>query len=70
MKGPWEIGLNQHKFTICQLEYAKCSCHAKSESSLHYLTECFLYTGERQTLYNLVEHYIPQFFKQNKTKTV
>ena len=58
--------LNSHKFTIGHSESAECSCHAKNETSLHYLTECFLYTGERQTLYNLVEHYLPQF--SNKTK--
>ena len=60
--------LNSHKFTIGLSESAECSCHAKSESSLHYLTECFLYTGERQTLYNLVEHYIPQFLNKTKHK--
>ena len=58
--------LNSHKFTIGNSESAECSCHAKNETSLHNLKECFLYTGERQTLYNLVEHYIPQF--SNKTK--
>ena len=30
--------------------------------------DCFLYSGERQTLFNLVEHYIPNFPKLNKTK--
>ena len=60
--------LNSHKFAIGQSESAECSCHAKNESSLHYLTECFLYTGERQTLYNLVEHYIPQFLNKTKQK--
>ena len=33
---------------------------------MHYLTECFLYSGERQILFDLVEHYIPNF--QNKSK--
>jgi hypothetical protein len=43
-------------------------CHAKNESSLHYLIDCFLYSGERQTLFNLVEHYIPNFNQLNKAK--
>ena len=60
--------LNLHKFTIGFSETPECLCHAKKESSLHYLMECFLYSGERQTLYNLVEHYIPNFLQLNKTK--
>ena len=32
-------------------------------SSEHYLLDCFLYTVERQNLYNQVEHYIPNFSK-------
>ena len=59
--------LNLHKFTIGFSETPECLCHAKKESSLHYLMECFLYSGERQTLYNLVEHYIPNFLQLNKT---
>ena len=60
--------LNLHKFTIGHSESPECTCHAKRESSLHFLIECFLYTGERQTLYNLVEHYIPQFLNKTKQK--
>ena len=60
--------LNSHKFTIGHSESAECTCHARNETSLHFLTECFLYTGERQTLYNLVEHYIPQFLSKTKQK--
>ena len=60
--------LNSHKFTIGHSKSAECFCQAKNETSLHYLTECFLYTGERQTLYNLVEHYIPQFLNKTKHK--
>ena len=53
--------LNQHKFDIGLHDTPECLCHAKSESSLHYIMDCFLYTGERQTLFDLVEHYIPNF---------
>ena len=35
---------------------------------LTFSNSCFLYSGERQTLFiNLVEHYIPNFTKLNKT---
>ena len=60
--------LNLHKFTIGLVETSECLCHANKESSLHYLIECFLYSGERQTLFNLVEHYIPNFPQLNKSK--
>ena len=32
------------------------------------MIDCFLYSGERQTLFNLVEHYIPNFNQLNKAK--
>ena len=60
--------LNLHKFDIGLHETSECLCHAKSESSIHYMMDCFLYSGERQNLLNLVEHYIPNFPKLNKTK--
>ena len=60
--------LNLHRFDINLHDTPECACHAKSESSIHFLMDCFLYTGERQTLFSLVETYIPNFFKQNKTK--
>ena len=37
--------LNLHKFNIGLIETPECSCHARNESSLHYLIDCFLYTG-------------------------
>ena len=61
-------GLNLHRFTIGQSETAECICSAKKESSLHYLIDCFLYTGERQTLFNLVEYYVPSFKTMCKNK--
>ena len=61
--------LNLHKLTLGLSESAECTCHARKESSLHFLiTECFLYAGERQTLYDLVKHYIPKFLNKTKQK--
>ena len=59
--------LNLHRFTIGQVDEPSCICHAKEESSKHYLLDCFLYAVERQTLFSLVEHYIPKFTQINKT---
>ena len=59
--------LNFHRFEIGLHDTPDCSCHA-TETSIHYLMDCFLYSGERQTLYNLVEHYIPNFSKISKRK--
>ena len=63
-----QSNLNLHRFSIGLSETAACSRHAIKGSSLHYLTQCFLYSGERQTLYNLVEHYIPNFSNKSKKK--
>ena len=60
--------LNSHKFTIGLSDSAECACHAKKENSEHYLTTCFLFSGERQILYNLVEHFIPNFRNKSKSK--
>ena len=60
--------LNLHKFTIGLSDSAECLCHAKKESTIHYLTECFLYSGERQILFNRVEQYIPNFLNKSKVK--
>ena len=60
--------LNLHRFNIGQSDSPECSCHAKHESSIHYLIDCFLYAGERQILFNLVEYYIPSFKTMNRNK--
>ena len=38
----------------------------REESPLHYFIDCFLYLPERQTLFDLFEHYIPNFKNLNK----
>ena len=59
-------GLNVDKFTLGQVVDPGCLCHHKYESSEHFLLDCFLYTVERQNLFNQVEHYIPNFSKLTK----
>ena len=53
--------LNQHKFSIGHADSPECLCHHREESPLHYFIECFLYLPERQALFGLFEHYIPNF---------
>ena len=60
--------LNQHKFTIGLVDSPQCACHFREESPSHYFLDCFLYTYERQTLFGLIEHYIPKFTSFIKSK--
>ena len=60
--------LNLHKFTIGLPEKPKCDCPFRNESPENFILDLFLYTPERQTLFNLVEHLIPKFSKLNKSE--
>ena len=60
--------LNLHKFVIGLSDNPICMCHAKQESSLHFMIDCFLYSVERQTLFGLVEQYVPKFNTLGKFK--
>ena len=60
--------LNQHKFTIGLSDSPECLCHFKSESPEHFFLDCFLYSLERQILFGLIEHYVPNFNRLNKKK--
>ena len=58
--------LNQHRFSVGQVDNPECLCHHKEESPSHYFLECFLYSQERRTLFELFEHYIPNFTNFSK----
>ena len=60
--------LNQHKFTIGLVDSPQCDCHFREESPSHYFLDCFLYTSERRSLFELIEHYIPRFSNFTKSK--
>ena len=60
--------LNQHSFTIGFADSPECLCHFKTESPEHYFLDCFLYSPERQTLFSLIEHYVPYFNRLTKKK--
>ena len=61
--------LNQHTFSIRHADSPQCLCYFREESPSHYFLDCFLYSPERQALFNLFEHYIlkfPNFSKHKK----
>ena len=60
--------LNLHKYSIGKADSPECACHARQESSYHFMIDCFLYTCERQILFNSVEHYIKNFRNLGKRK--
>ena len=47
-----------------------CLRHHREESPKHYFLECFLYSQERQTLFDMIEHYIPKFKRLNKKEKI
>ena len=53
--------LNQHTFSLGQIDSPECLCHHREESPMHYFLDCFLYLQERQAMFQLFEHYIPNF---------
>ena len=60
--------LNLHKFSVGFIDKPECNCHAREESTIHYMLDCFLYTVERQTLIDLVVHYIPYFSRLKRNE--
>ena len=62
--------LNLHRYTIGSSDSPECACHAKQESSYHYIIDCFLYDCERQILFDSVEYFIPNFEISSKMTQV
>ena len=60
--------LNQHKFTVGLVDSPQCDCLFREESPSHFFLDCFLYMPERQALFGLLEHYIPNFKSFTKTQ--
>ena len=52
--------LNAHGFAINLADSDLCLC-SRSESVQHFLTECFLFTEERNLLYDSMEQILPKF---------
>ena len=65
--------LKGHSFSIGMADSPECDCHAPDERTSHYLLDCFLYTIERQNLFNMVTQLLPnfhQFSRQKKLDTM
>ena len=62
----WKIWSKSAWFLIGLEESPNCLCHFDTESSEHYFLDCFLYSPECQILFNLIEHFIPNFPRLNK----
>ena len=60
--------LKLHRYSVGKSESPECDCHARQESSYHFIIDCFLYNCERQILFNSVEHYIKNFKNLGKRK--
>ena len=62
--------LNCHSFITGKSESPACLCYEKNETVLHYLLFCFLYTVERQVLFDQVAQYLPNFLRFPQSKKV
>ena len=53
--------LNSHAFAVGRASTPTCICHHPNETTRHYLLHCFLFTIERQSLFDQVTQIVPQF---------
>ena len=60
--------LNSHGFALQKIDSPSCMCHFKNETTIHYFLDCFLYTVERQSMFDQVSQLVPNFNRLSKTK--
>ena len=61
--------LNQHLFTVGLSDTEKCTCtNNVKETTQHFLTQCSLFTENRQILFNKIKSFIPNFEILSKTR--
>ena len=53
--------LNASRYAVGKHDSPACLCHERQETTRHYLITCFLYTVERQNLFNQVKELVPDF---------
>ena len=53
--------LNAHSFQVGHSDTMFCKCGYKEENSVHYITQCPLYTEARRTMVGRIEQFIPRF---------
>ena len=57
----WTISPKPHQFKVGLSDTTECPCGHKYESPEHYITQCAKYAEERQTLYDQMLQFIPNF---------
>ena len=60
--------LNSHGFALQKVDSPSCMCHFKNETTIHYFLDCFLYTVERQFMFDQVSQLVTNFDRLSKTK--
>ena len=60
--------LNSHGFALQKVKSPSCMCHFNNETPTHYLLDCFLYTVERQSMFDQVSQLVTNFGWLSKTK--
>lgn len=60
--------LNSHSYSVGKSLSPQCSCNFPTESTSHYILECFLYNEERRSLFSTYEQFIPKFLSFPKKK--
>lgn len=61
--------LNQHMFTVGLSDTEKCTCTCNvKETTLHFMTQCPLFTENRQILFNKIKYFIPNFENLSKNR--
>ena len=60
--------LNSHSYSVGKSLSPQCSCHFPTESTSHYILDCFLNNEERRSLLSTYEQFIPKFPSFSKKK--
>ena len=53
-----------------KIDSPSCMCHFKNETIIHYFLDCFLYTVERQSMFDQVSQLVTNFDRLSKTKKI
>ena len=57
-----------HKYAVGLSKSPSCLCHESQETTRHFLLNCFLYTVERQQLFNQVNELVVNFSNLSQSK--
>ena len=60
--------IKAHSYAIGLADTPPCLCMFPHETTEHFVLDCFLYSVERQNLFELVSQQLPNFQHFNKSK--